>query len=129
MCNYPHIPNVGDSRNVFVWFFECLWSVQARDKPQLTLDESARSQPSLNHTPLARMNSRNSILSFWKIPALNKLIFESPRYLPTVRILVSLVTHWSDRCILYIMDSTSAIAGPDPFQDDPMTSPPSRYST
>lgn len=27
------------------------------------------------------------------------------------------------------MDSPSPIAGPDPFQDDLMTSPPSRYST
>jgi len=36
---------------------------------------------------------------------------------------------WSAGWILDIMDSASPIAGPDPFQDDPMTSPPSQYST
>ena len=128
MCNNPHIPNVGDSRTGFVWFFECLWSVQARDKPQLSLDESARSQPGLNHTPLARMNSRNSILSVGKFRLyLCKLINKYSKILGIRNF--GFVTHRSARCVLDIMDSTSPIAGPDPFQNDPMTSSPSQYST
>jgi hypothetical protein len=46
-----------------------------------------------------------------------------------LRSLTGVTGQWSARCILDIMDSTSPIAGPDPFQDDPMTSPPSQYST
>jgi hypothetical protein len=51
------------------------------------------------------------------------------KYSKSCRASFGFAGHWSDRCILDIMGSTSPIAGPDPFHDDPMTSSPPQYST